>query len=113
LFIGDELGVLVIKINDGAKRVATSIVVETSGGEDPVTTYSTNLSAGLITTITNDITECYNLINDRYNHDINFFRNSISTMTKFNQISKFNSLSKVSLHLIDKFVGTDKLKNNL
>ena len=113
LFIGDELGVLVIKINDGAKKVATSIVVETTGGEDPVTTYSTNLSAGLITTITNDITECCNLINDRYNHDINFFRNSISTMNKFNQISKFNSLSKVSLHLIDKLVGTDKLKNNL
>jgi hypothetical protein len=111
LFIGDELGVLVIKINDGAKRVATSIVVDLTDPSLPI--YSTNLSAGLITTITNDITECYNLINDRYNHDINFFRNSISTMTKFNQISKFNSLSKVSLHLIDKFVGTDKLKNNL
>ena len=111
LFIGDELSVLVIKINDGAGKVASSIIVDLTDPSLPI--YSTNLSAGLITTITNDITECYNLINDRYNHDINFFRNSISTMTKFNQISKFNSLSKVSLHLIDKFVGTDKLKNNL
>jgi len=111
LFIGDELSVLVIKINDGAGKVASSIIVDLTDPSLPI--YSTNLSAGLITTITNDITECYNLINDRYNHDINFFRNSISTMTKFNQISKFNSLSKVSLHLIDKLVGTDKLKNNL
>ena len=111
LFIGDELSVLVIKINDGAGKVASSIIVDLTDPSLPI--YSTNLSAGLITTITNDITECYNLINDRYNHDINFFRNSISTMNKFNQISKFNSLSKVSLHLIDKLVGTDKLKNNL
>jgi hypothetical protein len=111
LFIGDELSVLVIKVNDGAGKVASSIVVDLTDPSLPI--YSTNLSAGLITTITNDITECYNLINNRYNHDINFFRNSISTMNKFNQISKFNSLSKVSLHLIDKLVGTDKLKNNL
>ena len=111
LFIGDELSVLVIKINDGAGKVASSIIVDLTDPSLPI--YTTNLSAGLITTITNDITECYNLINDRYNHDINFFRNSISTMNKFNQISKFNSLSKVSLHLIDKLVGTDKLKNNL
>ena len=111
LFIGDELSVLVIKINDGAGKVASSIIVDLTDPSLPI--YSTNLSAGLITTITNDITECYNLINNRYNHDINFFRNSISTMNKFNQISKFNSLSKVSLHLIDKLVGTDKLKNNL
>ena len=112
LFIGDEIGVLVIKINDGALRIKNSITVD-SYGEPPTTTYTTNLSATQISTIQTDVTNCYNLINDRYNHDINFFRKSMETMNKFNQISKFNSLSKISLHLIDNYVGTDKLKSKL
>jgi hypothetical protein len=114
LFIGDEIGILVIKINDGALRIKNSITIEVGGGEGaPTYTYTTNLSATQISTIQTDVTTCYNLINDRYNHDINFFRKSMETMTKFNQISKFNSLSKISLHLIDNFVGTDKLKSKL
>lgn len=114
LFIGEDLQDFVNSIKTDITTMIQSITVTVETvGEDFITTYSSNLSENEIAAIEQRIQNCNSLIYDRYQHDWSFFRNSMELIERFNQISRFNNLSKISLHLIENYVGTDKLKNKL
>lgn len=115
LFIGEDLNDFANLLRSDYTTMVNSILVTTvdDGMGGTTTTYSTNLSSTQISTIEQRITTCSSLIFDRYQHDWTFFRNSMSMIDKFNQVSKFNNLSKIALHMIENYVGTDKLKSKL
>jgi hypothetical protein len=47
------------------------------------------------------------------NHDIKFFGNIKAVSNNIANISRFSGFTDLTAHLVDNYVGTDTLKNNL
>lgn len=112
LFVEDDLQGYLTSMKSYKKTIDNSISISYPP-PDFLPEYTSNLTAGQITTITNELSNCNSLLYTRYTHDWNFFRNSISLMNKFNQVSKFSNMSKIGLHMVENYVGTKKLKSKL
>jgi hypothetical protein len=45
--------------------------------------------------------------------DTNFFQNSQMVVDRYNDVSQFNRVGQTELFLINNYIGTQNLKNNL
>ena len=53
------------------------------------------------------------LIETRRNHDIQFFRNSMSVISDFGKTQEFANLGEVEHNLANNYIGTDKLLSRI
>ena len=113
LFISDDITANANNIINDLILVQNSIRTETTGGEEPVTTIVSNLSANLITTITANVAAANTLLSTRRLHDWNFYRNSLNILDDYNKVNSLGRVGNTQKYLINNFVGTDKYKNNV
>jgi hypothetical protein len=61
----------------------------------------------------NSANQVYNMMYDYRQKDIDFFQNSKMIIERYNQVSEFNRIGQTELFLINNYIGTQNLKNNL
>jgi hypothetical protein len=96
-----------------ANTIANSISSSSDGGEPPVITYSSNLTSNQTSTIANNINVIVNLMNSRRNGDVNFYYNSQTIVSNYNQLKQFSNPGQTELYLLNNYIGTDKLKSRI
>jgi hypothetical protein len=79
----------------------------------PATTYSSNLSSIRISEICNLINNATSFMNTRRIHDVNFFGRVVQVSNNYMEISRYSGFADIEAHLIENYVGTETLKNNL
>jgi hypothetical protein len=52
-------------------------------------------------------------MNTRRTHDENFFTNSKDILAEYDQMKKFKSPGNSETNIINDYIGTNRLKNNL
>ena len=109
LFTKDDLVTYSVSLQAASIDLRNSL---TSSGF-PVVTYSSNLTSQRISEIVNTISSANSFMATRMNHDINFFGNIKAVSNNMANISRFSGFTDLTAHLIDNYVGTDTLKNNL
>jgi hypothetical protein len=79
----------------------------------PTVTYSSNLSSIKISEICNSINSATSFMNTRRIHDVNFFGRVVEVSNNYMEISRYSGFADIEAHLIENYVGTETLKNNL
>jgi len=108
LFIEDDLVTYSTILQAASIELKNSLVV--SGFPF---SYSSNLSSQKIGQIVDSINVANNLMSTRMHHDINFFGNIRAISNGISDMARFSGFTDLTAHLVDNYVGTDKLKNNL
>ncbi len=103
LFIGNELAANNTTIN--SDYVTISSLVRGNG--------KCYLSPTQANTILAHINTANSLINTRRLHDWNFYANSMQVVNDYLVMNRFNSLGNTQVYLVNNFIGTDTLVNNL
>jgi hypothetical protein len=110
LFIKDDLTVKYNLVTGYPTLIANSITVETIEGE--VTTTS-NLTPTQISTIVTNVGALGTTMNTRRTHDENFYANCNIILEQYNEMKKFKSPGTSETNIINDYIGTTRLKNNL
>ncbi len=110
LFVGDDL--LIYSVQLESARIELQNSINTIGALPPFT-YSSNLSSTRITQIVDLINTTTSLMNTRRTHDVNFFGRIIAVSNNYMEISRYSGFGDVEAFLIENYVGTETLKNNL
>ena len=117
LFVEPELTTFNTQIDLYAEQIANSITITTtfSGGEDGVysTTYSTNLSSTVITTMFDKMKEIKVFIEKRRVHDENYWYKAQQIVDEYQKMKRLNSGGETQSKLIDGYIGSDSLKEKL
>lgn len=82
-------------------------------GAIPPYTYASNLSSIRITQILDTMNAANTLMYDRYTNDKRYFGKILALANSYDQMIKYSAFNDLSAHLINNYVGTDKLKKNL
>lgn len=109
LFVENELVTYSVQLV--AARVELENSINTIGM--PPYTYSSNLSSARINQIISLIQDTTNFMNTRKNHDVNFFGRVIGVSNNYMEISRYSGFADVEAFLIENYIGTETLKNNL
>jgi hypothetical protein len=79
--------------------------------EDPNPT--SNLSEEIASTIVYNLVNLKNYFNERRTHDWNFYSKSVLLARNYMKVSRFLNLGNTESNLINNYIGTDQLKQNL
>jgi hypothetical protein len=115
LFIKDDLTLKYNVVTGYPDLISNSISANTypDGNGNTITELSSNLTPTQISTIVTNVEALGNTMNTRRTHDENFYNNSKNILTEFNQIKKFKSPGTSETNIINDYIGTTRLKNNL
>lgn len=112
IFIEPELLTYQTTFANDVERVSDSIVLVSDDGMGNVV-YGSTLSSSELSGIVNNITEIYNTLSTRRTHDVNYYNNAQLVVNDFTKISQYSKFSPLKLYLVENYIGTDKLKNQL
>lgn len=110
LFVEGDLLTYSVQLTAAKLELENSINVI---GALPPYTYSSNLSSARITQIINLIQDTTNFMNTRRTHDVNFFGRIVAVSNNYMEISRYSGFGDVEAFLVENYVGTQTLKNNL
>ena len=115
LFIKDDLTVKYNTISGYPTLIANSISANTylDGEGNTVTELVSNLTPTQISTIINNVSDVGNTMSTRRTHDENFYTNSSNVLEQYNQMKKYKSPGSSETNIINNYIGTTRLKNNL
>jgi hypothetical protein len=115
LFIKDDLTVKYNTISGYPTLIANSISANTylDGEGNTVTELVSNLTPTQISTIISNVSDAGNTMNTRRTHDENFYTNSSNVLEQYNQLKKFKAPGSSETNIINGYIGTTRLKNNL
>lgn len=103
LFIGDELAANNTTINQD--YITINSLVRPNGN-----CYLTQAQA---VSIAGHINTANSLINTRRAHDWNFYAKSVEVVNDYLVLDRFNNLGNTQVYLVNNFIGTETLVNNL
>jgi hypothetical protein len=112
LFVEPDLSAYQTIFANDVQRVNNSIVLVSDDGMGNVV-YGSTLSSSELSGIVNNITAIYNTMSTRRTHDVSFYNNSKLVLDDFVKISQYAKFSPLRLYLVENYIGTDKLKNEL
>ena len=112
LFIEDDLRVLANNLVINVSELANSITIIYTE-ESPYVSYESNLSSSKINSIYSNITAAYDLVHDRRIEDWEFYQRSQQILNDYMMLTRFNNLGNTQRTLINDYIGTERLKNNL
>ena len=90
--------------------INNSIYYETDPIDPLIQTKKSNLSSGIITTISNKLNEISTYMSTKQSSDVNFFNNSKSIVGEMNSVKKLSNMGSTEKYLAQTLIGTDKLK---
>lgn len=112
LFIESELNQYLTILTNDITLVNNSISITVPDPENPsVFEYVSNLTNQQITSVYNNVSSLYTLVNSRRLHDWNFFQNSLDVLTDVSMVNRFSAVGNLQKTLINDYIGTQKLKN--
>jgi hypothetical protein len=91
--------------------ILNSLNYETDEGGNTV--FTTTLTSPEINQIQSDISNTNILLSSRESADVNYFNNLKNFVNKFNTVKQFSNLGETGEDLINNYIGTSKIKNNL
>lgn len=115
LFIKNDLTVKYNTISGYPTLIANSISANTylDGEGNTVTEMVSNLTPTQITTIITNVGVLGSTMDTRRTHDENFYTNSNDILDEYNQMKKYKSPGTSETNIINDYIGTTRLKNNL
>jgi hypothetical protein len=115
LFIKDDLTVKYNTISGYPTLITNSISTNTylDGEGNTVTELVSNLTNTQISTIISNVSSISNTMSTRRTHDENFYTNSSNVLEQYNQLKKFKAPGSSETNIINDYIGTTRLKNNL
>lgn len=115
LFIKDDLTLKYSVVTGYPSLIAGSISANTylDGDGNTVTEMVSNLTPTQISTIVTNVGVLGSTMNTRRTHDENFYTNSNNILAEYNQMKKFKSPGTSETNIINDYIGTTRLKNNL
>jgi len=93
--------------------VANTIYYEADLIDPMLMIKKSNLSAGLITSISTDLNTINSYMSGKQTSDVNFFNTSNSIVADLNSAKKFTAMGETDKYLINTLVGSDKLKSRI
>ena len=109
LFVEDDLLIYSVKL-DAAYTDLVNSVIFVSGLPGY---YVSNLSQSRISEIVGLLTEITTFMDTRRNHDVTYYGKIRNLSNNVMNIMKFSGFTDLGAHLVDKYIGTDKLKEKL
>ena len=85
----------------------------TSNGTSNTYTYDSDISLTTANKIISDMSSLYNNLHNRRTGDVNYYLNSLTVMEEFQLTSQIMNYGDVGMYLVNNYIGTDKLINNL
>lgn len=115
LFIKDDLTVKYNTISGYPTLISNSISANTyiDGEGNSVTELTSSLTETQINAIITNINTLGNTMNTRRIHDENFYTNSGVILEEYNELKKFKAPGASETNIINDYIGTTRLKNNL
>jgi hypothetical protein len=115
LFIEDELTTKHNLIISYPTLISNSIYTNSylDGEGNTVTEITSNLTSTQISTIIANVGSIGTLMNTRRVHDENFFTNSNTILENYKKLKKFKTPGSSETNIINDYIGTNRLKNNL
>lgn len=112
LFIEPELNQYLTILTNDVSLVNNSISIVVPDPENPSEiSYVSNLTSQQITSVYNNVSSIYTLVNGRRLHDWNFFQKSLDVLTDVSMVNRFSAVGNLQKTLINDYIGTEKLKN--
>jgi hypothetical protein len=112
LFIEDDLETK-YNVTSGYVTLISDSISSYTDPETSVTTYSSDLTSGQINQIISNINIITNTMTTRRTHDENFYTNSVLMLEKFQELKRYSDLGESDTNLINNYIGTERLKNNI
>jgi hypothetical protein len=115
LFIKDDLTLKYSLVTGYPSLISNSISTNSylDGNGDTVTELVSNLTPTQISTIVSNVGALGNTMDTRRIHDENFYTNSNTVVANARKIKSFMSLGSSEKNIINDYIGTERLKNNL
>ena len=114
LLVGEELQDTMNVVISYPQTILNSITI-TIGGIVP-NTYpikTSNLSNAVLQTMYDNVLYLKTTMDDRRNHDITFYRNSLQIMDEVDSLRVFTGMGETQDRLINNYIGSDKLLTRL
>jgi hypothetical protein len=112
LFIEDDLQAK-YNVTTGYATLITDSISSSTDPETSITTYISSLTSEQINEIISNINVISNTMETRRLHDENFYTNSVNMLEKFQELKRYSDLGESDTNLINNYIGTDRLKNNI
>ncbi len=93
--------------------IANTIYYEPDVADPQIMLKKSNLSAGLVTTITTNLNTINTYMSGKETSDVNFFNQSKSIVAEVNAGQKFSGMGETEKYLVNTLIGTDKLKSRI
>jgi hypothetical protein len=114
IFVQPELTAFNTEIDLYAEQIANSITITTTYDMDgSSTTYSSNLSSTVITTMLDKMKEIKVFMEKRRVHDENYWIKAQEIVEEYQKMKRLNSGGETQSKLIDGYIGSDNLKGKL
>jgi hypothetical protein len=109
LFIANTLSNLSNSLSTYFDLINNSITVTGTGTEADPFVRNSNLTLSTVQSIENTVIEIKDTMNNRREHDINFYANSKNVFSELSSMGQFSQVGEVQKLLINDFIGTPKL----
>jgi hypothetical protein len=93
--------------------VSNTIYYETDPLDPLLQIKRSNLSAGLISTISTNFNTIRSFMSSKETSDLNFFNTSTSIVSDLNSARKMTGMGQTEKYLVNSLVGSDKLKSRI
>jgi len=93
--------------------VANTIYYEADPIDPLLMIKKSNLSSGLIASITANLDSINSFMSTKETSDVNFFNESNSIVSDLNSAKKFTAMGETETYLVNTLVGSDKLKSRI
>lgn len=115
LFIKDDLTLKYSLVTGYPTLISNSIGTNTylDGDGNTVTEMVSNLTPTQISTIVTNVGVLGSTMDTRRTHDENFYTNSNNILAEYNEMKKYKSPGTSETNIINDYIGTTRLKNNL
>lgn len=109
LFVANTLSNLSNSLSTYFDLINNSITITGSGTEIDPFVRNSNLTLSTVEDIESTSIEIKNTMNNRREHDINFFTNSKNVFSELSSMGQFSQVGEVQKLLINEYIGTPKL----
>jgi len=110
LYTANNLADYYTTIKSYPNVIANTIYYEADIIDPMIMVKRSNLSAGLITTISTNLNTINSYMSGKETGDLNFFNTSNAIVADLNSAKKFTAMGETDKYLVNTLVGSDKLK---
>jgi len=113
LYTANNLADYYTTIQSYPNVIANTIYYEADPIDPVIMIKKSNLSSGLISSITANLNSINSFMSTKETSDVNFFNESNAIVADLNSAKKFTGMGETEKYLVNTLVGSDKLKSRI